>query len=217
MIIFIPIKEVSQRVPNKNFRLINGIPLYKHFLYKLNDYQVYVDTDSQKIIENIKKDLNLKHVKVYRRKKELEGHAVSVCDLIKNFINMYNVENKNICQLHVTSPFLDMSTIKKASKKMLKYDSVVSCNVYQNRLWRKETYGYAPINHNPLKLEQTQDLPEYYEENSLFYIFNSNYFIKTNSRIGINPYFYACNHPENIDIDTEDDWKLVTSIAGENK
>ena len=95
------------------------------------------------------------------------------------------------------------------------HDSVVACNKYQNRLWRKEKYGYAPINHNPLKLEQTQDLPVFYEENSLFYIFNTQYFLNTGSRVGLDPYFYICNYPENIDIDTEDDWKLVKSLVKE--
>ena len=43
MIVFIPIKEVSQRVPRKNFRLFKGVPLYKHVLRKYKNYKVYVD------------------------------------------------------------------------------------------------------------------------------------------------------------------------------
>jgi N-acylneuraminate cytidylyltransferase len=49
--VFIPIKENSQRVPRKNFRLLNGIPLYKNILSKLKDFQVFVDTDSNEIEE----------------------------------------------------------------------------------------------------------------------------------------------------------------------
>ena len=59
MKIFIPIKEKSQRVPNKNFRLFNGIPLYKHTLYKLKDFEVWVDTDSDIILKEIEKDEKL--------------------------------------------------------------------------------------------------------------------------------------------------------------
>ena len=59
MIIFIPIKENSQRVPRKNFREINGVPLYKHTLYKLSDYEVYVDTDSTEVILDIESDERL--------------------------------------------------------------------------------------------------------------------------------------------------------------
>jgi CMP-N-acetylneuraminic acid synthetase len=209
MIVFIPIKEISQRVPNKNFRLVDGIPLYKRCLYKLKDYKVYVDTDSERIFNEISKDNKLNHVTVLPRKKELMGHEISVCDIIACFIRRCKIVDQTICQVHVTSPFLKTDTLTKAISMLANYDSVVACNEYQNRLWRSENYGYTPVNHNPLKLEQTQDLPIYYEENSLFYIFNSEYFIKTRCRVGTNPYFYVCNYPENIDIDVEDDWKLV--------
>ena len=216
MIIFIPIKEKSQRVPGKNFRKINGVELYKNLLYKLSNHQVFIDTDSDLIIDDIKNDKNLKNVCTYKRKEQLIGHEVSVCDLIENFIIEKSMHDKLICQIHVTSPFIKEKTLKDAFSKFASgYDSVVSCNIYQNRLWRKEEYGYCPINHNPLRLEQTQDLPEYYEENSLFYMFQANKFLKTKSRIGNNPFFYACNFPENIDIDTEDDWNIVKTIAGE--
>ena len=212
MIIFIPVKETSQRVPGKNFREIQGENLYKRCLLKLSNFKVFVDTDSEKIISEIKSDPRLQHVKPYLRDEDLVGHKVSVCNLIKSFIERFSIVDENICQVHVTSPFLSSNTLKDAANYMKTHDSVVACNSYQNRLWRKEEYGYSPVNHNPLKLEQTQDLPVFYEENSLFYIFNSSSFLKSLSRVGSDPYFYTCNFPENLDIDTEDDWKLIKSI-----
>ncbi len=213
MIVYIPIKEVSQRVSGKNFRTIDGVPLYKNTLYKLKKYNVFVDTDSQEIINECSLDKNLNHVTAYQRSEKLIGHEISVCDLIKDFLTKLNIVKEEICQLHVTSPFLTEKTIDDAMSMMADgYDSIVSCNKYQNRLWRKEGYGFCPINHNPMKLEQTQDLPVYYEENSLFYIFKSDNFLRTNCRIGINPYFYVCNFPENVDIDTEDDWNICKAV-----
>jgi CMP-N-acetylneuraminic acid synthetase len=213
MIVFIPIKEKSQRVPDKNFRDIGGESLYKRCLLKLKNHMVFVDTDSIKIINEIRNDKRLKHVTPFVRHEYLCGHKVSVCDLIKSFIMDNCIEDKTICQIHVTSPFLKVSTIEDAYTFMENHDSVVACNKYQNRLWRKESYGFCPVNHNPAKLEQTQDLPVFYEENSLFYIFNSSSFLKSNLRIGINPYFYSCFFPENLDIDTEDDWQLCLSTG----
>jgi len=214
MIIFIPIKEKSQRVPNKNFRLLGEYPLYKRCLLKLKNHKVYVDTDSHNLIDMIMNDKDLKHVHPFKRQKKLEGHETSVCDLIESFIKNFKLEKETICQVHVTSPFLKTKTIEDALKKIEEgHDSVVSCNLYQNRLWRKEEYGYCPVNHNPVKLEQTQDLPVFYEENSLFYIFKAEGFMKTKLRIGVQPYFYPCNFPENLDIDVEGDWKIVESIV----
>ena len=51
MIIYIPIKENSQRVPQKNFREFHGKPLWEHTIDKLKDFQVVIDTDSDDIIK----------------------------------------------------------------------------------------------------------------------------------------------------------------------
>lgn len=213
MKVFIPIKETSQRVPKKNFRSFEGKPLYKHALYKLKDFEVYVDTDSDKLLEEIQNDKELSHVTPYIRAEYLTGHTTSVCKLIEYFIEKFHFEDLVVCQVHVTSPFLKASTLEKACRFMQNgYDSVVSCNALQTRLWRKEAYGMCPVNHNPMKLEQTQDLSTLYEENSLFYIFKSEILMKTGNRIGHKPYFYVTSHPESLDIDTEEDWSLIKKM-----
>ena len=213
MKIFIPIKDNSQRAPRKNFRSFAGEPLYKHALLKYSQFEVYVDTDSQEIVDGILSDDRLAHVSVYRRSSDLIGDEISVCRLIKHFISKFNIQD-TVAQLHVTSPFLSSETIKKAGELVGvgEYDSVVACTKYNSRFWKIESYGPCPVNHNPLRLEQTQDLPSLYEENSAFYIFHPEVPIQTNGRIGQNPYFFTLQYPENIDIDTEDDWNLVKSM-----
>lgn len=213
MKVFIPIKKNSQRVKEKNFRNFLDEPLYKYTLLKLKDYEVFVDTDSKEILYEIKNDNRLSHVTGYMRSNNLIGDKISVCSLIENWIKKYGIEDM-VCQLHVTSPFLKIETLSKSFEKVEKdFDSVVACNKIQSRLWRMENYGLCPINHNPAKLEQTQDLPAVYEENSLFYIFNSENFLTTGNRIGSNPYFYECSFPENIDIDIEDDWDIALALS----
>ena len=208
MKIFIPIKQNSQRVPRKNYRTFKGEPLYKHVLRKYSGHNVYVDTDCRAIIQACKEDPTLKHVTAFPRDKSLIGDKISVCDLILNFINSYNIKEP-IVQTHVTSPFMNVEILEKAYKYLEIYDSVVSCNIHNSRFWRKESYGYCPVNHNPLKLEQTQDLPVFYEENSAFYMFYPTVLKDTGNRIGSNPYFYSIEYPHNLDIDTEKDWQMV--------
>ena len=44
----VPIKKESERVKKKNFRLLNGVPLYEHFLNKLESCffdDIYVDSN----------------------------------------------------------------------------------------------------------------------------------------------------------------------------
>ena len=47
----------------------------------------------------------------------------------------------------------------------------------------------ADFNHNPNKLQRTQDLESLYEENSNLYIFSKESFINSNSRIGKKPFY----------------------------
>lgn len=206
MIIYIPIKQNSQRVPNKNFREFNGKALWEHTIDKLSNFRVYVDTDSDEIIESCK---DKKLITAYKRPEKLRGDTTSVVDLLKNFVETYEIK-ETICQIHVTSPFLFINHLHRVKHifETTNHDSVFSADVIQNRFWRKEEYGLSPVNHNPLKLEQTQDLPKYYMENSYLYAFKPEV-LEFGNRIGKNPFILEVGYPYNLDIDTEDDWNLV--------
>lgn len=214
MKIFIPIKENSQRVPRKNFRKLGSKTLWKHTVDKISEYyKVYIDTDSDEIIGECQ---NLNNVIAYKRDQDLVGDRTSVVSLLKFFKHRYSI-TENICQIHVTSPFLQVEHIRIAQQKLDNgYDSVFGVDVMQQRLWRKENYGYCPINHNPMKLEQTQDLPKYYCENSYLYAFNPQVLDK-NNRIGNNPYLLEVGFPYNLDIDTEEDWSIIEYISRTNQ
>jgi CMP-N-acetylneuraminic acid synthetase len=210
MIVYIPIKQNSQRVPNKNFRNFKGKPLWENTIDKLKSHNVYIDTDSPSIIEKSKPK---SWVTCFRRKRHLTGDSVSVVELLKSFVSEFSISDP-ICQIHVTSPFLNPDHINFAESKIINdgHDSVFSADRIQNRFWRKEVYGYCPINHNPMKLEQTQDLPVYYMENSYLYAFQPKV-IEFNNRIGYNPYIMQIGFPYNLDIDTESDWDLISSVS----
>tara|TARA_E500000331_G_scaffold352939_1_gene402600 strand:- start:2470 stop:3129 length:660 start_codon:yes stop_codon:yes gene_type:complete len=214
MNIFVPIKANSQRVPNKNFRMFGKEPLYKHTLLKLFNHDVWVSTDCSGIIKAIKEDSRLSHVTPYLRRNDLCGDEVSVCSLISDWIETYQIKGI-ACQLHVTSPFLTVKTLEKAFKMFepgYGYDSIFSCDKLQVRMWRNEKYGLCPVNHNPVDLKQTQDLPPYYAENSLFYFFKVKILQQVGNRIGVNPWPVETTFPENVDIDNESDWDFAQKL-----
>jgi CMP-N-acetylneuraminic acid synthetase len=214
MKIFIPIKHNSQRVPNKNFRSLNNKQLWRITVEKVSKYYTtYIDTDSDVIIEQCSL---IDNVVTFKRDQKLCGDKVSVVELLRNFKEKSRITD-NLCQIHVTSPFLSIDHIKVAEEKIYEgYDSVFGVNVIQQRLWRKESYGYCPVNHNPMKLEQTQDLPKYYFENSYLYAFRPE-ILDSGNRIGSNPYLLEIGFPHNLDIDTEEDWDFIKAVDRSQK
>ncbi len=213
--VFIGIKEKSQRIKNKNFiKIKNNIPLFKILLYKLKNFQIFVDTDSKKIISSISKDKKLSNVKVYLRDKKfikMENDNKNPGPyMIKNFLENY-VENENepIIHTHVTSPFLRQKTLMDALKYMDKgFYSVSSCNLIKKTALIKKK-KIEPINFSlDDQHQRTQSLKSIIVLNSAFFIFKKKNFIKSLQRISRKNYFYELNFPESIDIDYKEDIKL---------
>jgi len=210
----IPIKEHSERVANKNFRLFTGKPLYHHILETLEKTyavdEVIINTDSL-VVKNEAPQLFPK-VRIHDRPKELVGDFVSVNKLIG--YDLSETEGDIFIQTHATNPLLKSETIALALKKFVEvegnYDSVFSVNAFQSRFYHKD--GSA-INHNPGELIRTQDLDPIFEENSNFYIFTKASFTKQDQRIGEKPYMYEMSRIESIDIDDAFSFHLAEMLA----
>lgn len=215
MYLFTCIKEHSQRVPNKNFRILGDKKLYQILIDKIinTKYTLFVDTDSTEIIDYCK---GIKNIYCYYRNKKLRGDSVSTDLLIKNCINMYNLNLGYMVHLFVTAPFFNIEVLPKICSNIIRHnlDSMFSANIIKKRLWKRDIFNVLePINHNPKKLKQTQDLPNIYIENSIFYIFSIKKFKKYGYRICGKSEPLILEYPENIDIDTEEDWELCEKIV----
>lgn len=214
--VFLPIKGESQRVPGKNFRLFNGVPLWKRCLCKfVKHFYVCVNTDSPTLMECIQQQFSVRVANVVMRKPHLIGNDVPMNALLQDFAMEHCASDDTIIQVHATSPFLLADTVKKAARivESGEADSVVSCNHIQSRLWRKDGYGYCPVNHNPMLLQNTQSLPVFYEENSAFYIMRASVVGSTGNRVGLHPLFVEVPFPENMDIDTEENWNACVAMC----
>ena len=207
MDIFIPIKHNSERVPFKNFRKFKGKPLWRYCVERLNkDFTVWIDTDSPNILEYTNQ---ISNVNIYQRPPHLVGNDISVVELIHNFITI-NAITKPLCQVHVTSPFLQIDHIKHSFDLINKgFDSVFGVTKTQKRFWSEEG---LPLNHDPKNLIPTQNLKVWYEENSYLYTFKPEVIDECGNRIGGHYYMMEVGFPYNLDVDTEDDWNLVNKI-----
>jgi len=120
-------------------------------------------------------------------------------------------------QTHATSPLLKASTIEGALSDFNKtddHDSLFTVTRHQARMYHPD--GTA-INHNPEELIQTQDLLPIYEENSCLYVFSRAGFGVSGRRIGASPMMYETPHPDDVDIDTEEDFSFAAYLMTTNK
>lgn len=221
MIALVPIKEHSERIPNKTFAKIKDKPLFSFIIDSLmssvNISKIVINTDSENLIEKVNKIYSSEKIIFINRPKNLVGDLVPMNSIIDYDISQFDEEH--FIQTHITSPLLNYSTIDDAidfyyqNKEI--YDSIVSVNKYKNRFYN---HLKIPINHSgDANIARTQDLKPIYEENSCFYIFSKDSFKKSGkNRIGKKPFYYSINKLESVDIDYPEDLELARSLY-ENK
>ena len=213
IVAFVPMRHHSMRVEGKNYRLMNGKPLYHYIMETLLNVpeidQVVVDTDSPIVIEGLAKDFP--QIQTMLRPENLRADDVPM-----NEILMYDtsqVKADYYLQTHCTNPLLKASTISNAiralSEKIYLYDSLFSVTEVKKRFWDELS---RPINHNQNILLPTQNLPPIYEENSCIYIFSREVLEKNHTRIGDRPILFPIPAWEAQDIDNEFEFILTEMI-----
>jgi CMP-N-acetylneuraminic acid synthetase len=210
-------KANSQRVRGKNFRLLHGKPLFAWVLETLLNIKlvekIVINTDASDLLNEYSITKNDK-VLIRHRRPELIGDDVSMNLILADDISA--VPADTYLMTHATNPMLSSETINSALSKYHQAvsagyaDSLFTVNKVQARFYSADA---TPINHDPKKLIQTQDLEPWFEENSNLYIFSASSFATTNARIGSKPIVYAMNKLEAVDIDTPEDWILAEAIT----
>ncbi len=210
----VPIKKESQRVPNKNFKMINGKPLFFWIISSLNasNYidEIVINCDESFVQEKMLEYFDF--LKFVYRPKNLIGNEISMNKIIASTLS--ECKNESILQTHTTNPLLTVKTINSAIEKHNKTKKdYFSVTKLQDRLFDGDA---NPINHDISELIQTQDLDPLYIENSGFYIFSKDNFNIRKNRISSNSIFFETKFPENIDIDNESDFKIAEILLKEN-
>lgn len=210
-------KANSERVLNKNFRLIGRKPLYYWMLETLFAVEVIdrviINTDAdQELFSNF---IGNRKLVIRSRKPSLCGDLVSMNKIIED--DILSDGSDNFLMTHTTNPLISTKTLSNAidifmNRDKNKHDSLYSATKFQGRFYYEESVA---INHNPNELLRTQDLPSVYLENSCLYLFNKDIFLDTKTRIGKKPILFETPQLESIDIDTEDDWYLANLLISD--
>lgn len=212
--VVIPAKGNSDRLRDKNLvkvldKSLTEMACEKFLKSKIiND--VYLDTDSEKIIDDVL-HLFSKGLKLIRRPKELANNNITANDLM-----IYALHSINKCDLllqsFVTSPLLRIETIDQCIKKFLKskkFRSFLTVESTQEYWWSKSR---NPINFDVKKLPNGVDLEKIYKETHGLYGIYTKDLLKYKNRFGINPMLIETSKVEGLDINDEDDLKFLKAI-----
>jgi len=217
IVALVPMRHHSQRVPGKNYRLLAGKPLFHHILNALlacpEINHIVVDTDSPDVVKGVQ--THFPQVYLIDRPEHLCADDVPMNEIL--LYDMSQVPANLYLQTHSTNPLLRSETISGAiqtlTTKFPAYDSLFSVTRLQTRLWDQLA---RPINHNPLILLQTQDLPPVFEENSCIYMFTREKLEARRNRLGERPLMFEIDTAEAWDIDEELDF-LIADVLLSNR
>ena len=200
LVAVVTVRKGSERVKNKNFKLFGKKNLLIHKIETLKKIkeldEIIINTDSDKAIQIAK---NLK-VNFFRRE---EYYASSSCSNSEFWSNIAkNTNSKYIMFTHCTNPMVKKKTyeefIKAFKKNKNKFDSFNTVSEVKEFLFKKN----KPINFNPVKTPNSQNLPDIVKLNFAINILLTDQMYKTKTLVGKKPYFFKLNQIEGYDINT---------------
>lgn len=210
---FIPIKSNSERVPGKNFRVLNGKKLYEyiieHSLAADVFDDIFIDTNS----DEIKKFAESAGCKVIERREELARNTANGNDLLNYHFELFPNYDYYF-QLFATAPYLQPSSIKACVDTLTGssvYDSCFTAVKHQGFFWLNNT----SINYRPCILPRSQDMLPVVEETTGLYGITRQALEKYRCRIGAKPYIHFVSKFEAVDINTEEDLKIAEQVGRE--
>ena len=208
---FIPVREGSKSVKNKNIRLINGKPLIYWTVSAAQNScldRVYVSTDSENIkltVENFGFD----KVEVISRSIETASDTATSESALIEFCTNHSFDN--VIFMQATSPMTKSRDLDGALEQFLRTPnkSLISAIKRYQFIWN---VNGTPLNYNPQNRPRRQDWDGYYIENGAFYISSRDEILKTKCRITPPVDYWEMTDESLFEIDNEEDINIVEKL-----
>lgn len=220
----------SKGVPNKNIKLLNGVPLIVYTIKQAIDSKLFskivVSTDSQRIADIAK------HAGAecwFLRPKYLSSDKASKLDAIRHAINKaekkFETSYDFVFDLDATSPLRKISDIKNAYKFFIQSKAsnlITATPARKNPYFNMVEYIGTKIrlvksSKGLLSPQSRQAARPVYDMNASIYIWKRSSLFKNVNLINKNTVLYEMPEERSIDIDTMIDWYLVELLMKSNK
>lgn len=222
-IAIIPARGGSKRLPGKNIKLFDGLPLISYAiklaLSNKKISRVIVSTDDDKIAK-IAQDYG---AEICIRPEELANDTATTTSALKHVLDtLFDNNNKSlgVITLQVTNPLrsekLLSDCIDVFEQEYHNIDSVITVSENKHKLGEIKNNRFSPSLYN---LEQrSQDIKKYYFENGQIYITKSEVILEKESVFGDEVFPIIINDLfSTIDIDTLEDFELGEIVYKQHK
>lgn len=222
ILVVIPARGGSKRIPRKNVRIMCGRPL---ILYSIDnaralkekyDTDIAVSTDDDEV-KNIAG--KREGVTVVERGENLSSDKITldpvIYDALIKMEALKGVKYDLVITMQATSPTLKAETVFSAIEafRSQKLDTMISVVNKTHLSWKEEN---GQIVKNYEKRLNSQELPKNFQETGGFLMARRE-IVTENTRIGEKVGVYEIPSAQSVDIDTEEDWIVAESILRRKK
>lgn len=211
----IPARGGSKEIPMKNIIKLNSKPmLYYSIKCSLNSKfisRTIVSTDNEKIA----KIGSFYGAEIIKRPKKLSNGKLPMEPVIEHVLQTLKRKENYIPEIIIvlpnTSPLREVRHVDEAIKKFQKgrYDSLTSGYVGTKFLWNKKGDFIYPINNNPKKRPNRQEVKNQYIENGAIHITKYEKFIKNKSKLSGKIGIYEMPEVISFEIDSMYDLQIA--------
>ena len=211
-IAIIPLRAGSKGIPNKNKKKMLGRPLYQWALGEAifsNLDKIYIFTDDQQIIEDIKKEYHwTDKVEVVKRSEE---SAIDTASTEMGMLELAMQLNYNFdiyCLIQATSPLLTREDINQVLFKVEEeqFDSALTVVENKRFTWTKDGKS---VNYDYLHRPRRQDYEGMLVENGAFYAVKKETYLQTKNRLGGKIGIVKMCEDSLYEIDEPSDWDII--------
>ncbi|MBQ3786884.1 MAG: UDP-2,4-diacetamido-2,4,6-trideoxy-beta-L-altropyranose hydrolase, partial [Lachnospiraceae bacterium] len=217
ILIVIPARGGSKRIPRKNVRIMCGRPLIQYSLdnalslSQKYETDVVVSTDDEEV-ENIAG--KRQGIRVLKRPEELARDSITldpvIYDALCRMEEEKGIKYDLVLTMQATSPTLKKETLLAAVEEFIAgdLDTMISVVNRTHLSWKEEN---GKIVKNYEKRLNSQELPKNFQETGGF-LLSRRTVVNRDSRIGEKVGVYEIDSFEAVDIDTEEDWIVAEAI-----
>ena len=214
VVAIVPFRAGSKGLKGKNFRLLNGTPLWERAAIQGSRTcsSVICTSDAEVVISGAINNA----IQFDKRPIELAQDTSEMKCVIRHVIKKFDLSRQICVLLQPTSPLRSDNSIKKALDTYLDgcWTMVMSVKQVSNKVLK---YGlnvngaFTSINDPSFCFANRQDLPNVVAPNGAIYIFRGQDFLDKDGFPDDNIGIYEMDELESHDVDTEDD---LEKIAG---